>query len=267
MRLVTFDPLRALDIPGAAYIKPEQMFQQRNALFEADWVLFPQSWQIHALQYGFKVRIFPSIAGYDLGMNKIEMTRAFWAVCPENVPHTLILPNNPNGREQVLDEMNFPLVLKEPVNSMGRGVFLLESPAEFSNMTGNMEVLYIQEYVPIDEELRIVVVGDGIVAAYWKRGGDGFHHNIAQGARADFEAIPEAALRLVESVARELGIDHAGFDVAMVDGHPFLFELNVLFGNQVLNARGIRLGPIIIEHLQKRLRLPAPHAAESKLTC
>ncbi len=149
------------------------------------------------------------------------MTRAFWSVCAAKEPHTLILSNNPNGREQGLDEMSFPLVLKEPLNSMDRGVFLLESPAEFHEMTRKMEVLYVQEYLPIDEDLRVVFVGDGIAAAYWKRGG-GFHHNIANGARADFQAIPEAALGLVESV-----------------------------------ARGIRLGPRIVEYLQNRLAIPS----------
>ncbi|MGR9107739.1 MAG: ATP-grasp domain-containing protein, partial [Gammaproteobacteria bacterium] len=180
-----------------------------------DWVIFPRSWQIHALHYGLKLRIFPSVAGYHLGFDKIQMTRAFWSFCPQHIPHTLILPNNPNGREQVLDEMTFPLVLKDARNSMGRGVFLVESPAEFRKITAYREILYVQEYLPIDEDLRIVVVGD--------------------------------------KVAGEFGLDYAGFDVAMVEGHPFLLEFNLLFGNQVLNARGIRLGPLIVEYLEQRL--------------
>ncbi|MCI0655373.1 MAG: hypothetical protein L0Y38_10965 [Methylococcaceae bacterium] len=253
MRLVTFDPLRALDVPGAVYIKPAWMFHERERLLDADWVLFPETWQVNALHYGFKVRMFPSVAGYHLGFNKIEMTRAFWSVCPANVPRTLILPNNPNGREQVLDEMSFPLVIKEPRNSMGRGVFLVESLSEFRKTIATMDILYVQEHLPIQEDLRVVYVGERIAAAYWRRGGDGFHHNIAKGARPDFKEIPESALGLVEKVACELGIDYAGFDVAMVDHHPFLLEFNLLFGNDVLNARRIRLGPSIVEYLGKRL--------------
>jgi ribosomal protein S6--L-glutamate ligase len=256
MRLLTFDPLRALEIPGACYLKPERMFRERERLLDADWVIFPESWQVNALQYGFKVAIFPSIAAYHLGFSKIEMTRAFWSVCPANVPRTLILPNNPNGREQALDEMSFPFVVKEARNSMGRGVFLVESPAEFRKIVEKMEILYVQEYLPIEEDLRVVMIGERRAAAYWRRGGDGFHHNIAKGARADFEAIPEKAVTLVEEVARELGVDYAGFDVAMVDNHPFLLEFNLLFGNEALNARGIRLGPLIVEYLEKRLADP-----------
>ncbi|HAB08463.1 MAG TPA: hypothetical protein DCE38_08360, partial [Alcanivorax sp.] len=32
--------------------------------------------------------------------------------------------------------------------------------------------------------------------------------------------------------ARELGIDHAGFDVAWVEGRPYVLEFNRLFGNR-----------------------------------
>ncbi|MGH8547556.1 MAG: ATP-grasp domain-containing protein [Methylococcales bacterium] len=138
------------------------------------------------------------------------MTRDFWLVCPANVLYTLILPDNSNGCEQVLDEMSSPFVLKEPRNSRGRGVFLVDSRAEFREITAKMEILYVQEYLPVEEDLRIVYVGEGIAVAYWRRGGDRFHHNIAQGAQGDFKAIPEKAVTLVATVAGELGVEYAG---------------------------------------------------------
>ncbi|GAB4358199.1 MAG: hypothetical protein Kow0060_12070 [Methylohalobius crimeensis] len=258
MRLVTFDPFRALDIPGAVYVKPEQMFLQRDRLAAADWALFPESWQVNALHYGLKLRIFPSVVSYHLGMNKVEMTRAFWSMCPDHVPHTRILPNNDNGREQVLDEFAFPFVIKEPRNSMGRGVHLIQNASQFRRLAASLEVLYAQEYLPLEADLRVVLVGDEVVTAYWRCGGDGFRHNIAQGGQADFQDIPSSALELVTRVASQLGVDHAGFDVAMVEEHPYLLEFNVLFGNEVLNARGIKLGKRILNYLHKPLPNPPP---------
>jgi ribosomal protein S6--L-glutamate ligase len=78
-----------------------------------------------------------------------------------------------------------------------------------------------------------------VLAAYWRIGGDGFHTNISRGATESFDDIPPAALALVTHVARALGVDHAGFDVAMVGDHPYLFELNTLFGNEVINRAGV----------------------------
>ena len=108
MRLITFDALRCLDIPGSRYIKPELMFRHKDEIEQADWILFPEYWQVNALVYGLQKRIFPSLATYHLGHDKIEMTRAFWAVCPEHIPQTMILPPTPGSIEQVLDQPGIP---------------------------------------------------------------------------------------------------------------------------------------------------------------
>jgi ribosomal protein S6--L-glutamate ligase len=97
-------------------------------------------------------------------------------------------------------------------------------------------------------------VGDRVVTAYWRRGGDGFHHNIAAGAEADFADVPEAAVAIVDRVARELGINYAGFDIAMVGGHPYFLELNLFFGYAALKARDIHLGPVLLDYLERLAR-------------
>jgi ribosomal protein S6--L-glutamate ligase len=66
MRLVSFDALRTLKLPDTTYIKPELFIQQLPLIRSADWVLFPQHWQVNALVYGLRQRIFPSQASYLL---------------------------------------------------------------------------------------------------------------------------------------------------------------------------------------------------------
>jgi ribosomal protein S6--L-glutamate ligase len=103
-------------------------------------------------------------------------------------------------------------------------------------------VLYLQEYLPIRRDLRVVWVGRQVIAAYWRVGAEAaFHNNVARGGSVDFDNVPAEALALVARVATELGVDHAGFDVAEVDGHYYLLEFNTLFGNEALNRRGISL--------------------------
>ena len=80
-------------------------------------------------------------------------------------------------------------------------------------------------------DLRIVVVGHNVVASYWREG-SGFLNNVSQGGRVRTDLpVPDSAVSLVEGLARYLDINHAGFDVAMVDGHPYILEFNRLFGN------------------------------------
>jgi ribosomal protein S6--L-glutamate ligase len=201
-----------------------------------------------------------------VGYDKVEMTRAFTAVAPEHCPRTLILPASPAGAEEAMEELGFPFVVKHPRSSMGRGVELVESRADLHAWIGTAEVLYAQEYLPSNQDLRVVWVGDQVVTANWRRGGDGFRHNFARGGELAFEDIPHPALELVTRVATVLGIDHAGFDLAVIDGWPYLIELNCLFGHAGIKARGIRLAPLILGYLERILRPgsePAPPANQA----
>jgi len=257
MRLLALDPYRTIGIPGVSYLKPEYVCRERERVLAADWILFPPTWLANALVYAMKCRIFPALPGYHLGYDKIQMTRAFEAVCPAHVPRTLISSAERRGAERALDELGLPLVVKEPRNAMGCGVHLVESRNDLLAWAERAEVLYAQEYLPIDRDLRVVWVGDGIVAAYWRIGPPGgFCNNLSRGGRVCWEAIPVPALDLVTQVASRLGLDYVGFDVAVVDGFPYLLEMNLLFGNDALNGRRIRLGPVIFDYLVRQDRPP-----------
>ncbi len=58
MRFITFNPLRTIGIPDLHYIKPELMFRQKEEILQADWVLFPEYWQVNSLVYGLKKNLF-----------------------------------------------------------------------------------------------------------------------------------------------------------------------------------------------------------------
>jgi ribosomal protein S6--L-glutamate ligase len=67
--------------------------------------------------------------------------------------------------------------------------------------------------------------------------------------------LPDAAVTLVETVARTLGIDHAGFDLMECDGHFYLLEFNRLFGNQGLSEQALEPGAFIYRYLLSRQEL------------
>ena len=264
MQLVSFDVLRVWDIPGIRHLKPEGWAQEMDTIRAADWLLFPEYWQLSVLAYGFRKQIFPSLSSYHLGYSKAEMTYAFQAVCPAHTPYTRILPNTDSAREQILDEFTFPFVAKEIRNAEGRGVFLIENRRNLADYAARNSMLYVQELLPIDRDVRVVVVGQEVVTAYWRIAPpNGFHNNVAQGGEVSFDAVPAEAVSLVQRVAADLNINYAGFDVAMVDGHPYLLEFNMRFGNDALRQQGIRLGPRILAYLQQN-SAGHPNPIESK---
>ncbi len=254
MKLISFDAMRTLGIPGAVYIKADEMGRRTIKTIQgADVVLFPEYWQVHGIHYGLKKQIFPSIGTYHIGHDKIEMTRVVQLLWPQNMPETQILAASEWAREKVLERFDFPFVAKNHRSSMGSGVWFIENQAEWEQYAGDHDTWYVQEYLPIDRDLRLVVVGRKVIGAYWRhRPHDGFHTNVSRGGYISVDGIPDRAVSLVEEMAQRLDIDHAGFDVAQVDGRCYFFEFNRLFGSAGLLQQGISLGPLIFDYLVSR---------------
>ncbi len=251
MKNISFDPFRTLGIPNTSYVKPELIFKEREIILNANWILFPEYWQVNLLHYAWKKKIFPSINSYHLGHNKVEMTRAIKGVLPEHLPYTRILPNNELAKNIILEEFSYPFVAKEIRNSMGKGVYLITNQNELEQYLKSNDILYIQEYLEIDRDMRIVYVGSGAIAGYWRINEGSFKNNVAQGGRIDYSPIPREAIDLVEKLAETLGINHAGFDVAIHNNHLYFFEFNIMFGNQALNLAGIDIPNTIHEYINR----------------
>ncbi|RSK29101.1 hypothetical protein EJF36_20680 [Bacillus sp. HMF5848] len=260
MKMVSFNAYRTMGIPGVHYIKPDNMFKEIDAIRHADIVLFPETWQVPALVHGLKKKIFPSIETLQLGFSKIEMTRALWTVAPKHAPYTEILANTPTNVANILDTFPFPFVAKEARNSMGKGAFLIENERQFLDYASKNEVLYVQEYLENDgKDLRVCVIGDDIFTAYWRVGQEGeFLHNIAQGGELCFDFIPQEACDLVLQIAKELNINHAGFDVIVSGGKYYILEFNVLFGNQGIHTMGLSVEHAVYNYLLREHIPPFP---------
>ncbi|MBN1479450.1 hypothetical protein JXA70_04180 [candidate division KSB1 bacterium] len=251
MKLVSFDPFRTVNMPNTRHVASKNFYNQLSLLREVDWILFPEYWQVNILFYVLHKRIFPSMATYHLGHNKIEMTRALTAVAPQHVPETHILSNTPENQERIIhDFFSFPFVAKEVKNSSGHGVFLIENKKQWREYCLYKDVLYVQEALPIQRDMRIVVIGRKAVTGYWRAQTPGrFHTNVAQGGEILHDEVPLQALVWIEWLAQQLAINHAGFDVADINGHFYIFEFNRLFGNQGLREKGIDGNKLIYDYL------------------
>lgn len=231
MKLISFDALRTLHLPGVHYLKPDQLFSEIPSLRHADWLLFPQYWQLPPLLHALKARIFPSLASYMIGHSKIEMSRTFQILEPDHVPFTLIEANTVENADRVWQRMPQPFVAKIPKSSMGQGVFLIETPQQWRAYLESSPVIYAQEYLPIDRDLRIIWAGNKLIGGYWRlQAPQGFYNNVSQGGTIEHALVPREACELVTRLATRLGIDYGGFDVAMVGNHPYVIEYNRLFG-------------------------------------
>lgn len=222
--------------------------------------MFPEYWQINALVYALGCRIFPSQSSYLIGHNKTEIHRALQACVPQHIPHTLIKANDEANREEVWQEMDLPFVAKLTKSSMGQGVWLIETSEDWRHYCSIVDILLVQEYLPIERDLRVVIVGNRIIDSYWRlQASKGFYNNVAQGGVVDRSLpTPDSAVELVLEVAKTLGINHAGFDIAMVGSHPYILEFNRLFGTRGLLGGQHALNEVIWDYLLESLEPPKP---------
>jgi ribosomal protein S6--L-glutamate ligase len=174
-------------------------------------------------------RVFPANHYRFMG-DKIKQTELFTLL---DIPHprTRIYYGKDKSR-RILAEFSFPFIAKIPRgSSKGRGVFLVRNLEELRDYLGQFSPAYIQEYVPLDRDLRVVLLGGKAVHAYWRIARPGeFRCNVSQGALISLEEVPAEALHFAESVARSCGFDEVGLDLCSREGTYLVLEANMVYG-------------------------------------
>jgi len=182
---------------------------------------------------------FPSYHTYKCVQDKIKQT-AMLQLTGLPHPKTRVFYGK---RQQSKIPLHFayPCIAKEPRGSaMGRGVFLIADPHDLEAYTHDRHVAYIQEFIPMDRDIRAVVIGGEVVHAYWRIAPEGeFRTNLARGGRISLDPIPEAALELARQAARVCRWNDVGFDICRHDGCYMILEANMKYGREGFRAAGI----------------------------
>ena len=182
---------------------------------------------------------FPSYHTYKCVQDKIKQSALFQLA---GLPHpkTRVFYGN-RQQAAITSYFDFPLVAKEPRGSaMGRGVFLVRDRNDLDRYTHDRHVAYIQQYLPIDRDIRVVVIGDQVVHAYWRIARQGeFRTNVAQGGRISLDRIPQPALDLARRAAVVCGWNDVGIDICCHQGQYTILEANMKYGREGFRAAGI----------------------------
>ena len=193
-------------------------------------------------------RVFPANYYRFMG-DKIKQTGLFTLL---EIPHprTRIYYGSQKS-SRILHDFSYPFIAKIPRgSSKGRGVFLIRNEENLELYVERCSPAYIQEYVPIDRDLRVVLVGGKTVHAYWRIARPGeFRSNVSQGGRISLRGIPSEALRFAEEVARLCRFDEVGLDICAANEGYLVLEANMVYG-----LKGFELANLdIYELLNRRL--------------
>lgn len=211
---------------------------ERELIRAADTVYYPTTFYADLFNVAGK-NTFPSYHTYKCVQDKIKQT-ALFALLGVPHPRTRVFYGK-RQKHGILDFFQFPFIAKIARGSaMGRGVYLVRDEAELEAYCARTAAAYIQEYLPIDRDMRIVVIGPGVAHAYWRIAPEGeFRSNLAVGGRVSLEAVPEDALKLALHTARSCGWNDVGIDICRHDGSFYVLEANMKYGLEGFREAGI----------------------------
>ena len=220
--------------PNFSDYSPRDAERIRNA----DKIYYPSAFYADMFHTAGK-KTFPSYHTYRFAQDKIRQTALFNLL---GIPHprTRVFYGK-HQKKSVTTHFGFPFVGKIPRGSaMGRGVCLIRDKEDLSAFCDMTHAAYIQEYLPIDRDMRVVVVGYQVVHAYWRVAAPGeFRTNIATGASVSLAPLPQEALDLALRTARECRWNDVGIDICENQGRFYVLEANMKYGKEGFRKAGI----------------------------
>lgn len=161
--------------------------------------------------------------------------------------------------KELLEKMVYPLIIKLPQGTQGKGVMFFESFATASSIIDTFETLkhpfIIQEYIETKStDLRVFVVGDNVVASMRRIGKlDEKRANLHAGGVGEKVEIDKKTANIAIKAAKAVGADIAGIDVLESKRGPLVIEANISPGLQgITKATGVDVADEIAKYLYKK---------------
>lgn len=174
---------------------------------------------------------------------------------------TTYLSATPDAGKKVLEKMNYPVIMKFPQGTQGKGVMFAESYAAASSMLDALTALkqpfLIQEYIETSGvDTRIIVVGEEIVASMKRiASGDEKRSNLHAGGKAEVYQPDAYTKKIAIETAKAIGAHVCGVDILESIKGPVVLEANISPGLQgITEVTKIDIPEKIAKFLSKKTK-------------
>ena len=217
--------------------------RERELILDAEMVLFPTLNYAQFLTTLGK-KIFPSLETYLYADEKIKQTTLFYM---SGISHPRTKFYYHLHHQDILKDFAFPFVAKIPrCSARGRGVFKIDNRKALEDYLQLRKIAYIQEYLPHERDLRVVLINFQPALAYWRvRRPGNFRTNLSQGGEISFDRIPRQGVDMAQSAARKCNLNDVGIDLINSQGRWYVIEANMKYGRKGLKMKGLDLKEIL----------------------
>ncbi len=193
--------------------------------------------------------------GHDKWLSHIVLQRS-------NIPMpTTYLSPNVETAKGILKEVNYPVILKYPSGTQGKGVMFTDSYASASSMLDALSILnqpvIIQEYIETGgADIRAIVCGDEVVASMKRIAVKGEKRaNIHAGGTGEAYKPTAAVRKIAVKSAEAIGADVCAVDILESVKGPQVIEVNLSPGLQgVTKATGINVADKIAKFFHSKTK-------------
>ena len=180
------------------------------------------------------VRFIPSMDTQFSNKSKENVTRFAWKY-DLPIPKTYIYYKHDNA-DKFLQKCEYPKIIKKsygPSNYGGYFVHKVDSYKEARNLYDDKKYhpQYFQDFVPMEADIRVMLIGHKPVCAFWRRAPEGeWLTNTSQGGSMDYMDVPKNVLDLAVQVSKDAKAEYWACDVAYgIDGVPRILECATAF--------------------------------------
>ncbi len=180
------------------------------------------------------VRFIPSLDTQFSNKSKENVTRFAWKYGLP-IPKTYIFYNREKG-EKFLETTQYPKIVKKsygPSNYGGYFVHKVDSTDEAKALFKKKKYhpMYMQDFVPMEADIRVMLIGHKPVCAFWRRPPQGaWLTNTSQGGTMDYMDVPKSVLDLAVKVSKAAKAEYWACDVAYgKDGKVRILECATAF--------------------------------------
>jgi len=152
-------------------------------------------------------------------------------------PRTYLAATSDAGKK-ICRNMHFPIVIKLPSGTHGKGVVFADSENSANSMIDVLGLLnqpfMMQEYIETSaQDIRVIVVGDKVVAAMKRTAKKGdARANIHAGGKGEKILVDERVKRVAALASKACGMEICAVDILPSAKGPLVLEVNASPGLQ-----------------------------------
>ncbi|MBU0666944.1 MAG: RimK family alpha-L-glutamate ligase [Nanoarchaeota archaeon] len=158
--------------------------------------------------------------------------------------------------KKILEKVNYPIVMKFPQGTQGKGVMFADSYSSASSVLDALSALrqpfLIQEFIETGStDIRVIVVGKKVVAAMKRHGKENEKRaNIHAGGVGEAYTPDSYTAKIAVEAVKAIGAEICGVDILETAKGPVVIEVNISPGLQgIMSTTKIDVANIIAKYL------------------